>query len=109
MFGQLLNHQQIREGECRAVRDLHRRGRHAGSGGAGSRTTGTGARLCDHFGDHQRQLVDVDGLPLKSVLEQIDLLGEKVVPVLREEFAKSRPATVPDAPTHASLLATRNP
>ena len=38
------------------------------------------------------------------MLEQIDLLGEKVVPVLREEFAKNRPAAVPDAPTHASLL-----
>ncbi|HET9172948.1 MAG TPA: LLM class flavin-dependent oxidoreductase [Actinospica sp.] len=61
----------------------------------------------EHFGDYQRQLFLVDhaGLPLKTVLEQIDLLGEKVVPVLREEFAKNRPATVPDAPTHASLLA----
>ena len=61
----------------------------------------------EYFGDYQRQLFLVDhaGLPLKTVLEQIDLLGEKVVPVLREEFAKNRPATVPDAPTHASLLA----
>ncbi|MFH8707004.1 5,10-methylene tetrahydromethanopterin reductase, partial [Streptomyces rubrogriseus] len=47
------------------------------------------------------------GLPLKTVLEQLDLLGEEVVPVLREEFAKNRPANVPDAPTHASLLASR--
>jgi putative FMN-dependent luciferase-like monooxygenase len=61
----------------------------------------------EYFGDYQRQLFLVDhaGLPLKTVLEQIDLLGEKVVPVLREEFAKNRPATVPDAPNHASLLA----
>ena len=61
----------------------------------------------EHFGDYQRQLFLVDhaGLPLKTVLEQVDLLGEKVVPVLREEFAKNRPAAVPDAPTHASLLA----
>jgi putative FMN-dependent luciferase-like monooxygenase len=61
----------------------------------------------DHFGDYQRQLFLVDhaGLPLKTVLEQIDLLGDKVVPVLREEFAKNRPADVPEAPTHASLLA----
>ena len=61
----------------------------------------------EYFGDYQRQLFLVDhaGLPLKTVLEQIDLLGEKVVPVLREEFAKNRPAAVPDAPTHASLLA----
>jgi putative FMN-dependent luciferase-like monooxygenase len=61
----------------------------------------------EYFGDYQRQLFLVDhaGLPLKTVLEQIDLLGEKVVPVLREEFAKNRPAGVPDAPNHASLLA----
>ncbi|MGW1762079.1 5,10-methylene tetrahydromethanopterin reductase, partial [Streptomyces mirabilis] len=47
---------------------------------------------------------DHAGLPLKTVLEQLDLLGEEVVPVLREEFAKGRPADVPDAPTHQSLL-----
>jgi putative FMN-dependent luciferase-like monooxygenase len=60
------------------------------------------------FGDYQRQLFLVDhaGLPLKTVLEQLDLLGE-VVQVLREEFDKGRPANVPDAPTHASLLARR--
>ncbi|CAM5227196.1 LLM class flavin-dependent oxidoreductase [Streptomyces violaceorubidus] len=27
--------------------------------------------------------------------------------MLREEFAKGRPADVPDAPTHASLLAAK--
>ncbi|WP_042365791.1 LLM class flavin-dependent oxidoreductase [Streptacidiphilus neutrinimicus] len=61
----------------------------------------------DYAGDYQRQLFLVDhaGLPLKTVLEQIDLLGEEVVPVLRREFAKDRPADVPDAPDHASLLA----
>jgi putative FMN-dependent luciferase-like monooxygenase len=58
------------------------------------------------FGDYQRQLFLVDhaGLPLKTVLEQLDLLGE-VVQELRVEFAKGRPENVPDAPTHASLLA----
>ncbi|MCO5972374.1 LLM class flavin-dependent oxidoreductase [Actinoallomurus soli] len=63
----------------------------------------------EHFGDYQRQLFLIDhaGLPLKTVLEQLDLLGEEVVPVLREEFAARRPAGVPDAPTHASLLAAR--
>ncbi|MFE9285849.1 LLM class flavin-dependent oxidoreductase [Streptomyces olivaceus] len=63
----------------------------------------------DYAGDYQRQLFLMDhaGLPLKTVLEQLDLLGEEVVPVLREEFAKGRPATVPDAPTHASLLAAK--
>ncbi|MFI6344785.1 LLM class flavin-dependent oxidoreductase [Streptomyces sp. NPDC050560] len=62
------------------------------------------------FGDYQRQLFLMDhaGLPLKTVLEQLDILGEEVVPVLREEFAKNRPANVPDAPTHASLLAARD-
>ncbi|MCK2216812.1 LLM class flavin-dependent oxidoreductase [Actinomadura sp. ATCC 31491] len=63
----------------------------------------------DYFGDYQRQLFLMDhaGLPLKTVLEQLDLLGEEVVPVLRKEFAKGRPAEVPDAPTHASLLAAK--
>jgi hypothetical protein len=57
-------------------------------------------------GDYQRQLFLMDhaGLPLKTVLEQLDILGEEVVPVLREEFAKGRPADVPDVPTHHSLL-----
>ncbi|MFD8248867.1 LLM class flavin-dependent oxidoreductase [Nocardia sp. NPDC059691] len=62
------------------------------------------------FGDYQRQLFLMDhaGLPLKTVLEQLDLLGEEVVPVLRKEFAALRPAHVPDAPTHASLVAARD-
>ena len=61
----------------------------------------------DTVGDYQRQLFLLDhaGLPLKSVLEQIDLLAESVVPVLREEFAIGRPADVPDAPTHATRTA----
>ncbi|WP_350347036.1 LLM class flavin-dependent oxidoreductase [Agromyces sp. G08B096] len=60
----------------------------------------------DYVGDYQRQLFLMDhaGLPLKTVLEQLDLLGEEVVPVLRREFAKDRPADVPDAPTHANLV-----
>ncbi len=60
----------------------------------------------DYVGDYQRQLwlLDHAGLPLKTVLEQLDLLGEEVVPVLRREFAKDRPADVPDAPTHAALV-----
>lgn len=61
----------------------------------------------DTFGDYQRQLFLMDhaGLPLKTVLEQLDLLGEEVVPVLRKEFASARPAGVPDGPTHAALVA----
>ncbi|MBA3779307.1 MAG: LLM class flavin-dependent oxidoreductase [Chloroflexi bacterium] len=64
----------------------------------------------DVVGDYQRQLFLVDhaGLPHKSVLEQMDMLGELVVPVLRREFEALRPAHVPDAPTHASLRRARD-
>jgi len=64
----------------------------------------------DYVGDYQRQLFLVDhaGLPLKTVLEQLDLLGGDVVPVVRKEFAARKPAHVPDAPTHALLLAAPN-
>ena len=43
----------------------------------------------EYVGDYQRQLFLMDhaGLPLKTVLEQLDILGEEVVPVLRREFA----------------------
>ncbi len=60
----------------------------------------------EYAGDYQRQLFLVDhaGLPLKTVLEQLDMLGEEVVPVLRREFAAGRPDEVPAAPTHTSLL-----
>ncbi len=61
----------------------------------------------DYVGDYQRQLFLLDhaGLPLTTVLEQLDLLGEQVIPVLRREFDALKPAHVPDAPTHASLRA----
>ncbi|MGZ9160530.1 MAG: LLM class flavin-dependent oxidoreductase [Candidatus Limnocylindrales bacterium] len=63
----------------------------------------------DYVGDYQRQLFLIDhaGLPLKTALEQLDLLGGEVVPVLRREFAAVRAPGVPDAPTHASLKAAR--
>jgi len=51
--------------------------------------------------------MDHAGLPLKTVLEQLDILGEEVVPVLRAEFDRVRLPEVPDAPTHESLLAAR--
>ncbi|MFC0582545.1 LLM class flavin-dependent oxidoreductase [Micrococcoides hystricis] len=56
----------------------------------------------DYAGDYQRQLFLIDhaGLPLQKVLEQIELLGEEVVPVLRKEFAIGRPDDVPNAPVH---------
>ena len=64
----------------------------------------------DYVGDYQRQLFLMDhaGLPLKTVLEQLDILGEEVVPVLRREFAALRAPGVPDAPTHATLVAARD-
>jgi putative FMN-dependent luciferase-like monooxygenase len=63
----------------------------------------------EYVGDYQRQLFLIDhaGLPLKTVLEQLDLLGEEVVPVLRREFAALRAPGVPDAPTHDSLVAAK--
>jgi hypothetical protein len=61
----------------------------------------------DYVGDYQRQLFLIDhaGLPLKTVLEQLDLLGEEVIPVLRKELDALRPAHVPQAPTHESRKA----
>ena len=61
----------------------------------------------DIVGDYQRQLFLIDhaGLPLPVVLEQLEMLGELVVPVLRREFAKGRPAHVPDAPVHPRVAA----
>jgi putative FMN-dependent luciferase-like monooxygenase len=69
------------------------------------------AGMRDHVGHYQRQLFLMDhaGLPLKTVLEQIDILGEQVVPLLRNEAAAGRPASVPDAPTHASLVEAAMP
>jgi putative FMN-dependent luciferase-like monooxygenase len=63
--------------------------------------------FADSFGDYQRQLFLIDhaGLPLKTVLEQLDLFGEEVLPVLKKEFAARKPAGVPETPTHASRKA----
>ncbi|MEX0868440.1 MAG: LLM class flavin-dependent oxidoreductase [Nitriliruptoraceae bacterium] len=65
------------------------------------------ADMRTHVGDYQRQLFLMDhaGLPLDVVLEQIEILGTEVVPVLRRELAAGRPAHVPDAPTHAARRA----
>src|SRR5262249_6144972 len=59
----------------------------------------------EHFGDYQRQLFLMDhaGLPLKTVLNQLELLGGEVIPVLRREIeARQDPETAP-APTHELL------
>jgi putative FMN-dependent luciferase-like monooxygenase len=60
----------------------------------------------EHFGDYQRQLFLMDhaGLPLKTVLDQLDLLGGEVVPVLRKETAARQDPATPEAPTRASLV-----
>lgn len=65
------------------------------------------AGMREAVGDYQRQLFLIDhaGLPLDVVLEQIEILGTEIVPVLRREMATGRPAHVPDAPTHASRKA----
>ncbi|HEV7171484.1 LLM class flavin-dependent oxidoreductase [Pedococcus sp.] len=64
------------------------------------------AAMADDVGDYQRQLFLMDhaGLPQKTVLEQIEILGTEVVPELRKIAAARKPAHVPDAPTHASRL-----
>ncbi|MEO3766116.1 CE1758 family FMN-dependent luciferase-like monooxygenase [Streptomyces sp. B8F3] len=61
------------------------------------------------FGDYQRQLFALDGLalPVETALEQVELLGTEVVPVLRKELRSRRAAGVPDAPTHASLVTAK--
>jgi len=63
----------------------------------------------DQFGDYQRQmwLIDHAGLPLNMVLDQLELLGGEVVPVLRKELAARQQPETPEAPTHASLVKAR--
>ena len=79
-------------------------------------TVGSPQQVIDRYasmrhavGHYQRQLFLMDhaGLPLETVLEQIEILGTEVVPVLRREMDAARPTGVPDAPTHASLVAAR--
>jgi putative FMN-dependent luciferase-like monooxygenase len=62
-------------------------------------------------GDYQRQLFLVDhaGLPLEVVLEQMDMLGELVLPVLRTEFAARRAANAPEAPVHPRVRPIASP
>ncbi len=66
------------------------------------------AGMRETVGDYQRQmfLMDHAGLPLKTVLEQLDILGGEVVPVLRRELEAKRPAHVPaNPPSHADRVA----
>ena len=65
----------------------------------------------DWVGDYQRQLFLMDhaGLPLKVVLEQIEILGTQVVPELRRRMEARRPDHVPsNPPTHATLKVNRD-
>src|ERR687894_300717 len=63
----------------------------------------------DEVGYYQRQmfLIDHTGLPLKTVLEQIDLLAGDIVPELRKIVEAKRPADdIPlNPPTHAERVA----
>jgi len=60
----------------------------------------------DTFGDYQRQLYSLDGLalPVELALEQVELLGTEVVPVLRREMAARRSPAAAEAPSHADLV-----
>lgn len=61
----------------------------------------------EQFGDYQRQLFLFDhaGIPLKTVLEMLDMFGAEILPVLRAETRKNRDPRAADAPTHANRLA----
>jgi len=66
------------------------------------------AAMKDHVGHYQRQLFLIDhaGLPLKTVLEQIDILAEEIVPELRKINDADRPEGVPsNPPSHADRVA----
>ncbi|MEF9874737.1 MAG: 5,10-methylene tetrahydromethanopterin reductase, partial [Glutamicibacter sp.] len=64
----------------------------------------------EYFGSYQRQLFLIDhaGLPLKTVLNQLDLFGEYVLPELRKEMDSRAPKDLTPAPTHAGLVAARD-
>jgi hypothetical protein len=79
-------------------------------------TVGSPQQVIDRYGAfveevgyYQRQLFLIDhaGLPLKTVLEQIDILAGEIVPELRRIVEAKRPADdVPlNPPTHAERVA----
>lgn len=63
----------------------------------------------EEYGHYQRQLFNLDGggVPVSSVLDQLDIIGSDVLPALRRELATGRPASVPDGPAHPSLVESR--
>ncbi|WP_392508190.1 LLM class flavin-dependent oxidoreductase [Naumannella halotolerans] len=66
------------------------------------------AAMREDVGDYQRQLFLIDhaGLPIDTVMRQLDLLAE-ILPDLRAAYAQGRPVDVPEAPTHDSLLGAK--
>ena len=67
-------------------------------------------RSASTFGDYQRQLFLIDhaGLPLKTVLEQLDILGGEVVPGAAQGARAEPPgARARTRPTHAALRRRR--
>lgn len=60
----------------------------------------------DSFGDYQRQLFlqDHAGLPLGMVLDQLELLGGEVIPVVRKELESRRDPESAPAPIHEILV-----
>jgi hypothetical protein len=59
----------------------------------------------DYVGDYQRQLFLMDhaGLPLKTVLKQLDLLGEpRSSPCCARSSPRCAGPAVPEAPTHGA-------
>lgn len=62
--------------------------------------------LRDYFGNYQRQLFLVDhaGLTEGEVMDQLEMFGSEVLPVLRKESAAVTPAGTAKAPTHESLV-----
>ena len=68
------------------------------------------ATMREHVGDYQRQLFLVDhaGLPLATVLKQLDMFGSEVLPVLRHEFEARRAPGVPEAPLHPRVRGSKS-
>ncbi|MCI1935890.1 MAG: LLM class flavin-dependent oxidoreductase [Bifidobacteriaceae bacterium] len=58
------------------------------------------------YGDYARQgfLIDHGGLSSDQVLEQLDLLGSDVLPILRKELAQVRSPQAVRTPTHEDMV-----
>jgi len=59
------------------------------------------------YGDYQRQMFWVDqmGLPQHVIMDQLEILGGSIIPILRREFEAVRPEGVPsDPPKHGDPI-----